>query len=49
MSFHDTPQSIFVFPPKLFVVCSYSMYTNMFNFVIIIKVFAITIIFSSFN
>jgi hypothetical protein len=47
----DTRQSIFVFLSltKLFVVCCYTMLTYMFHFGTIIKVFSITIRFSSFN
>jgi hypothetical protein len=39
----------FIFPTKLFVVCSYTMQTYMYHFDTIIKVFSITIRFSSFN
>ena len=53
MSFFDTRQNIFLFffPTKLFVICSYTMYTYMFDFGTIIKVFAIAIWFwfSLFN
>jgi hypothetical protein len=53
VSHFDTRQNIFLFfsffQPMFFVVCSYTVYTYMFNFGTIIKLFAITIIFSLFN
>jgi hypothetical protein len=39
----------FLFLPKLFPLSFYGIYTYMFNFSIIIKVFVISIRFSSFN
>jgi hypothetical protein len=49
----DTRQSIFLFfffsLTKLFVECSYTMYTYTYHFGTIIKVFPITIVFSSFD
>jgi hypothetical protein len=39
----------FLLPTKLFLVCSYTMQTYMYHFDTIIKVFFITIRFSSFN
>jgi hypothetical protein len=39
----------FLFAPNIFVICSYSLWTYIFNFGTLIKVFAITIRFSLFN
>jgi hypothetical protein len=41
--------NFFLFPTKLFVVCSYTMQIYMYHFGTIIKVFSITIGFSLFN
>jgi hypothetical protein len=39
----------FLFVPNFFMVCSYNLWTYMFNFGTIIKVSAIPIIFDTFN